>query len=290
MSYRHILNLYANKEILLFKQCYALEKVDGTSSNIRYLAEQDKLSFFHGGSSRELFLANFNEAVLLEQFRANHVEYPTVKDLIIYGEAYGGKLQGRSSTYGKDLKFIAFEVCIDGEFLGVLEAEKLALKFGQEFVPYKLIDTTEEAINAEMMADSEVAIRRGTGPGKMREGIVLRPVVELIHPNGGRVICKHKREEFKERQHQPKFTDETQLKVLEEAKEIVEEWVVMERLKHVLDAFTEPNIKDSNKVIQAMTEDVLREAGSEVVDSKAFRKELGKETMRLFKAWLYHRE
>ena len=290
MSYRHILNLYANREILSFKQCYASEKVDGTSANIRYQADQDKLSFFQGGCSRELFLANFDEQALLEQFRANHAEHPTTKDLIIYGEAYGGKLQGRSDTYGKDLKFIAFEVCIDGEFLGVLEAEKLALKFGQEFVPYKLIDTTEEAINAEMMADSEVAIRRGMGPGHMREGIVLRPVVELIHPNGGRIICKHKRKEFEERRHQPKFTDETQLKVLEEAKEIVEEWVVMKRLEHVLDAFTEPSIKDSNKVIQAMNEDVLREAAGEIVDSKSFRKELGKETMRLFKDWLYHRE
>ena len=33
MAYMHIENLYRNQNILLFKQCYCLEKIHGTSAN-----------------------------------------------------------------------------------------------------------------------------------------------------------------------------------------------------------------------------------------------------------------
>ena len=34
MAYLHIDNLYKNQEILMFKECYALEKIHGTSGTI----------------------------------------------------------------------------------------------------------------------------------------------------------------------------------------------------------------------------------------------------------------
>ena len=147
-----------------------------------------------------------------------------------------------------------------------------------------------------MMSDSVVAVRNGMGTGKMREGVVLRPIAELIYPNGGRVICKHKRPEFAEREHTPRFADPEQLKVLESAKEIADEWTTKMRLDHVLDKLqantnphdpdNEPRMEDMNKIIKAMVEDILIEAKGEIVESKELRKQIGTKTVKLFKEHL----
>ena len=78
-----------------------------------------------------------------------------------------------------------------------------------------------------------------------------------------------------------------QLKILEDAKEISEEWVNDMRLNSVLDAFSDATIEDADKVIKAMFKDVVRESEGEIVISKAVRKAIGKKTMKLFKARLY---
>ena len=296
MSYRHIENLYKNKDILLFKQCYAMEKIHGTSAHIKYNTKEDKLIFFSGGGPYDIFIALFDHEKLLIKFRDNAISHQDVSSVTIYGEFYGGKIQKMSYTYGPNPKFIAFEVMINREindikeeqWMNVLQADKISNSFGIEFVYYKIIDTTEEAISAEMMADSVQAIRNNMGEGHMREGIVLRPLVELIHPNGGRIISKHKRPEFAERANTPKFTDPEKLKILEKANEIAEEWVVPERLRHVLDAvgLANPQMEDAQKIIKGMIEDVEREGKSEIVESKEARKMIGKKTMKLFKEYL----
>jgi hypothetical protein len=289
MSYRHIENLYRNKEILYFKECWALEKIHGTSSHVSYNAKTDSLTFFSGGTKYDQFVALFDQNTLLEKFRVNAKEHAAVNQITIYGEAYGGSVQKMKDTYGPNLKFVAFEVLINAnneEWLSVPNAEKLANKFGMEFVSYTKINTTEEAINVEMMADSVQAVRNGMGSGHMREGVVLRPLIELIHPNGGRIISKHKRPEFAERMNTPSFADPEQLRVLEDANKIAKEWVNTVRLQHVLDGFSEPKIEDSNKVIKAMWEDVSREASGEIVENKEVRKAVGKKTMELFKTYL----
>lgn len=58
------------------------------------------------------------------------------------------------------------------------------------------------------------------------------------------------------------------------------------RLRHVLDAFQDPEMKDMEKIISAMTEDVTREGADEIVESKDMRKAIGKRTVKLFKEYL----
>jgi hypothetical protein len=291
MSYRHILNLYASKEILLFKQCYETEKVHGTSAHFTYKVEEDRLTFFHGGANREQFLKLFNQEELLEKFRQNKIEHNSNENITIYGEAIGGKMQGMSHTYGKDLFFIGFEVCIgNSNWLDVSRAHHFCEKMGIEFVPYSVINTTEDEINAAMMKDSEVAIRKGMGTGHMREGVVLRPLREMYFANNNTALplrVKHKRPEFSERKHTPKFSDPAELKLIEDADKAAEEFTVFHRLEHVLQKLPEvQDISQINKVIKAMIEDVLSEGGNEIQDSKLLRKAIGKRTVKLFKEWL----
>jgi hypothetical protein len=294
MGYREIQNLYKSKDILLFKQAWAMEKIHGTSAHISYSHPNNRLTFFSGGAKYDQFVNLFDQEKLLKIFSENAIEH-NIEKITIYGEAYGGKLQGMSHTYGKDLKFIAFEVCLnDNNWMSVPQADRIATRLGFEFVHYGLIDTTEEAINTAMMADSIQAIRNGIGPGKMREGVVLRAPIELIHPNGGRIICKHKRPEFAEREHTPKIIDPEEIKVLEDAQAIAEEWCTHMRLMHVLDVFLEPKIEDADKVIKAMIADIIKESVGETIIEKAARKAIGKKTMKLFKDYLqslaFHKE
>ena len=76
------------------------------------------------------------------------------------------------------------------------------------------------------------------------------------------------------------------LAVLEESTAIADEWVTEMRLSHVLDKLGNPDITKMGEIINAMVEDVEREASGEIVKSKGARKAIGKRTALMFKARL----
>lgn len=277
MSYMHIENLYKNQNILMFKQCYAMEKIHGTSAHVMW--KKGKLSFFSGGSKHEHFVALFNQEQLAERF--NEVVGET--DCVVYGEAYGGKLQGMRDTYGDQLKFICFEVKINDCWLEVPKAEDVVSKLGLEFVHWKQVPTDLAVLDAERDSPSIQAARNGCGSDKPREGIVLRPLIELTTKAGNRIIAKHKAAQFSETKT-PREVDPEKIRVLAEAKAIAEEWVTRQRLSHVLDAGNlECRAENIGKIIPLMMEDILREAEGEIVDSPSARKEISRATALLVK-------
>ena len=282
MGYLDIDNLYKAQDILMFKECYAMEKIHGTSAHIRFDPNSNggQVSFFSGGCSHEEFIKLFDKPKLETLFRDKGLSAVT----FIYGEAYGGKLQGMRKTYGANLKFVTFEVKIGDSWLNLIKAQMFIESLGLEFVYYKQIPTTLEAIDKERDADSVQAVRNGMGEGHPREGIVLRPLDEFTKNNGERVISKHKRDEFMETATPRKILDPTALKVLSDAKAIATEWVTGERLNHILTKGTvETKIENTGKVISLMVDDIVREAKGEIVDSSEVRKEIAKATAVLFK-------
>lgn len=276
IGYLHILNLYKSVDILLFKECYTLEKIHGTSAHISW--KDGKVSFFSGGEKHERFVKLFDEEKLTKKFEELFDE-----DVIIFGEAYGGSQQGMSATYGKELKFVAFDVKIEHSWLDVPNAEDVATKLGLEFVDYKKISTDLESINACRDEPSVQAKRNGIVEDKLREGIVLRPLIELRKNNGERVIVKHKRDEFKETKTK-REVDPEKLKILKDAREVAEEWTTPMRLQHVLDRLGNPcEMENTREVIKAMVEDVFREAEGEIVESKEVESAISKKTAQLYK-------
>ena len=282
MAYKHIDNLYKNQDILLFRECYATEKVHGTSAHIKF--QEGELSFFSGGIKHSSFVDIFNQEGLLSKFVA--IGPP---EITVYGEAYGGKIMKMSDTYGKELSFIAFEIKIGEDWLNVPNAEAVALSLGLEFVPYIRIPTDLNTINSIRDLPSEVAIRRGCGSDKPREGIVLRPIIEVRKNNNERIVAKHKSDAFAERHHQPRVKKE-QTTILAEANEIASEWVTEMRLTHVLDRLSASRgggvefvIQDTGEIVKAMIEDVLREANKEIEENKRVRTAIGKRTAQMFK-------
>lgn len=283
MGYLHIDNLYANQTILLFKQCYALEKIHGTSAHISWRGDKNSVRFFTGGSYPEL-AAMFDVENLTQQFSKLFGD----KKVIIYGEHYGGKEQGMSQTYGELLRFAAFDVKVGELWLDVPKAEAICRKLEIPFVDYTLVSTDLDALNFERDKDSVQAILNGMGAGKLREGVVLRPLVELRLNNGNRVICKHKRDEFRETKT-PRIVSPETLQVLTDAAAIADEWVTPMRLNHVLGKLPEATtIRHTKAVIEAMIADVEREGRNEILQSHEVRTAIGRATALLFHERLKH--
>jgi len=282
MSYLSIGNLYKTKEILLFKNCYALEKIHGTSAHI--LWKKGCLSFFSGGSSYSSFVSLFNQEELHSYFTTT---FTKLTDVIVYGEAYGGKLQRMSHIYGASLKFICFEVKVDSRWLSVPNAEDIVKKLNLEFVHYAPISTNIEVLNAERDTNSIQAIRNGMGSGKPREGIVLRSPIELTMNNGERIIAKHKCKSFSERVTVPKIINPEKLNILNNAEKIANEWVVPMRLQHVLQKLPEVlGIKDTVTVLNAVVIDVYKEAKGEIIESPEVASAIKHKAVKLWKAHL----
>jgi len=279
MGYLHIDNLYKNTEIMLFRECFALEKIHGTSAHVAW--KDGIIRFFSGGSNHDSFVSLFDAEGLRSKFlELGH------DNVVVYGEAYGGKVQRMRETYGSSLRFIAFDVKVGDCWLTVPNAHDVAVRMDIDFVHYEKVSTDLESLNAQRDADSIQAIRNGIGPGKMREGVILRPLIEVTRNDGKRIIVKHKRDEFKETRT-PREIDPEKLKILEKAEAIAEEWVTDERLRHVLDKLPQGiGLEGTGQVIKAMKEDVLREAQGEIVDSKDARKAIGRRTSLLFKKFI----
>lgn len=308
MSYADIDNLYKNQDILMFKECYAMEKIHGTSAHVSwstptipgateveqvaFSADRGSLAFFSGGEKHENFVKLFDEQKLKDAFVK--MGQPEVT---VYGEAYGGKCQGMSKTYGKELKFVVFEVRIGKSWLCVPNAHKVCDELGLEFVHYRKIPTDLLALDAERDAPSEQAFRNGCAvredpsTHKKREGIVLRSLIEVRKNNGERIIAKHKRDDFQERKTPQQILDPAKLKVLTDAQAIADEWVTAMRLVHVIDHIKaevkrDVSIEDTGIVCKEMVADIGKEAVGEIIESKETRVAISKRAAGLFKEWL----
>lgn len=282
MGYYEIENLYKDQRILMFKECYALEKIHGTSAKVIYKRDNGhpKVLLASGGAHLAEFSALFSVPQLLIRFGMLDAENVTV-----YGEAYGGKMQAMSHTYGKQLKFVVFEVKIGDNWLSVDNADHVATRIlDLEFVHYNRIHTTLEALDAERDAPSVQAVRNGITEPREREGVVLRPIVELVGNDGKRIITKHKGEKFRETATHRKIINPDKLQVLKEAKAIADEWVTDMRLTHVLQAFPDTvGLKDIPSIIKSMYDDVIKESKGEIEVTNDLRKAIGTNTARLFK-------
>lgn len=285
MGYMHIDNLYrpSAQGVLAFKQVYCLEKIHGTSAHLsfsRARPPEKVLNIFSGGESMERFSALFSAEHLIGVFNA---AFADVTELTIFGEAHGGKQQGMRDTYGDSLRFVVFDVSVNGKWLSVPEAENVAKAFGMEFVDYALVDATLECIDAQRDRPSTQATRNGVAGTKKREGVVIRPPFEVLLSNGQRCIAKHKNAEFCETSTHRSVSPE-RAKTLDDSEKVAKEWVTYTRLMHVLDRLGNPkDHADIPRVIGAMIEDVLREGADEVKDTKDNRKSIGRAAAKLYK-------
>ncbi len=291
MGYLKIQNLERNQTILEHRACWALEKVHGTSAHIKYNAEHEAIHYFHGGVSKaESFRALFDHEELLRRFGILVGELDVSSSITLYGEAYGGKMQGMSSLYGPNLGFIGFDVRIDDHYwLDVPNAFNVATQLGQHFVPFSEVGTGIESLEAVRDAPSRIWPDRLDKAAK-GEGVVLRPLTECVDYRGNRVISKYKADWAKERKS-TKVINPGQKEMQLKSRAFAEEFVVHERLLHILDAmslhpkFHTLKMDRLGDVIAAMQDDVLLEEGVELKEGERQRalRAIASCTVRLYK-------
>jgi len=279
MSYMSIENLYKNQMPMLFKRVWATEKIHGTSAHVKYDPEVKKLTFFPGGADYLVFASLFNYEELYKMME----ERWGTKKVTLYGEHYGGKIMGMSATYGPKNRFVLFEVQIGDVWLSFEKVIIIGAALGIDVVPGRIADATIEALTAERERPSEQAVKCGIIEPKMREGIVIRPLVEMRMNNDERVIAKYKNDIFKETTT-VREVDPNQQVILTEAEKIADEWVTEMRLTHVLDKLGNPNAdKDIPNVLKAMREDIVKESTGEIIMSQEASKAISKKTAIMYR-------
>jgi len=187
---------WRNKTVEMLKdiQWDWTEKVDGT--NIRIQWDGHGVSF--GGRTERASIPShlvnrLNEIFGGEESAQMFEQLFGERQVILYGEGYGNKIQGVGKQYIPDgVDFILFDLLIGENYQPRESVERCAKAFGIRAVPVVGTGTLQEA---------EEYVRRhpqsllGDLP---MEGVVCRPVEELLDRCHNRVIVKIKYRDFKD--------------------------------------------------------------------------------------------
>lgn len=300
MGYRKIPNLYRPEiaDILEEPELYAMEKIHGTSAHIKYNVD-GTLSFSAGGANHQQFVDLFDQPKLLQAFlelaeASQAVRLPVpVKSWTVFGEAYGSRINAQTWRYGKQLRFVAFDVLLTSAnneeyWFTVPAAHDFITELpGLEFVHYEVVSSKLADLDAARDKPSTQAKRNGIEGDQPTEGVVLRPLIEKPAANFDRMMAKHKRKE--ERETKTDFQPGDKVAVYEAAQAIAQEWVTEERLNHVIQKVCldqAPSVRHFQSIVNGMVDDVITEGGQMLVDTHEARKAIGAKAAKLFKARL----
>ena len=172
------------------------EKIDGCNTSIVWNGHNIE---FHGRTERaqipaelitrlnELFGGEANAQMFEQMFGE--------KEVILFGEGYGRKIQKGGGNYIPDgVDFILFDVLIGENYLDRANVEDIARAMGIKVVPIVGRGSLFEAVDYVKSHPTSVIAE---GRCEM-EGIVARPKMEMRDRRGNRLIVKIKYEDFKE--------------------------------------------------------------------------------------------
>lgn len=167
------------------------EKIDGT--NIRIMWDGHKITY--GGRTERANIPAHLMNKLIELFGNDETEqlFEQIfgeKEVILFGEGYGAKIQGCGGLYRSDVSFILFDVMINGNYQSREMVECAAKQFNLEIVPILFEGTLDEGV---AYVKTKPMSTIGKAP---MEGLVARPKVELQDRCGNRMIVKIKVKDF----------------------------------------------------------------------------------------------
>ena len=123
---------------------------------------------------------------------------------IIYGEVFGGSVQtlNYGIPKGKGLGFQAFDISLDGKYLAWDDFKALCDKYSVPTVPvlYKGGFNMEKI---KKLADGDSVLESAK---HIREGVVVRPVVERLDNKVGRAVLKYIGTEYELSKHKDRDT------------------------------------------------------------------------------------
>lgn len=168
------------------------EKVDGTNIRIHW----DALDMRIGGKTDNAQIPVFLYDRLNGIFHPDNLAHcfplnDERANITLYGEGYGSKIQKGGGNYNPNgVDFVLFDVLINDIWLERGNVEDIALKLGIRSVPEVGRGTLDEAVGKVQFGfDSQWGAFRA-------EGLVCRPLIELLDRRGHRIITKIKTKDF----------------------------------------------------------------------------------------------
>ena len=167
------------------------EKIDGT--NIRVIWDGETITF-KGRTDRANIPQHLVEKLRILFTPEKMLEVFGEKEVCLYGEGYGQKIQNGHNYIKKGVNFILFDIKIGKWWLEYEDLVDIAYDLGIDIVPVVHIGSLEEAI--EMVKEgfkSKIAENEDYDA----EGLVCKPIVTLFDRAGNRIITKIKTRDFK---------------------------------------------------------------------------------------------
>lgn len=168
------------------------EKIDGTNIRIFYKPNDTfnaGSKVYFGGRTDNAQIPAFLLQKLQELFPVGKFVLNDLPELILYGEGYGNKIQKVGNKYiPDDTDFALFDVRIGNYWLRREDVEDIGSKLGINVVP--IVGTGNFVKMAHFLAtkpQSTIAEEE-----LVMEGIVARPMVDLLTRSGDRIITKMK--------------------------------------------------------------------------------------------------
>ena len=183
---------YSSRELSYLKDAMweFEEKIDGT--NIRICWDGYRVSFMGRTDKAQIpghLLAKLDELFGGESKEELFEQTFGKKEVILFGEGYGEKIQKGGGLYGK-VNFRLFDVYVDGFWLISEAVDGIAKTFGIETAPFMFNGTLEDGV--EYIKDHPKSKLRDAE----MEGIVGRPLVQMFSRTGERIMVKIKCRDF----------------------------------------------------------------------------------------------
>lgn len=181
-------------EFLKDLKYYATEKLDGT--NIRLYYDGYNTKIFGRTEKSELpkgFLEKFTKLYDLDIINSKMEELFGNKEVVIYGEGIGEKIQTDGEKYVKDgIDFVVFDILINGTFLERKNIEEISSELG-----FKVVNVIMQGTLEDMIAFVSTRPMSVFNEKHEMEGVVCKPLIPLYFKNGTRVCFKVKYNDIK---------------------------------------------------------------------------------------------
>ncbi len=165
------------------------EKIDGTNIRIMWDGAHVKI----GGKTDNAQLHADLVENLIRMFPAEKMlEHFGVDPICLYGEGYGAGIQKGGGDYSQNKTFILFDAFCGGLWLSGSSLLDIRDKMEIDYVPVFHIGTLYEALEMTRGGFSTSLGKRN----RIAEGLVCRPMHELMTRRGERIITKIKHKDF----------------------------------------------------------------------------------------------